>query len=156
MNDNGRMDELLTDPLLIAMSVIMDRVRKLPEPHRKSLLELVPQTVSDDPLQAEFARFSILETLKQPPAALQRTETETEPAAEETAEEAGFLARRVREAREVAGLSERELAEGAGVSPEYISRVETGDIIPNHFALGKIAKSTRQPVSFFEPPGWNS
>jgi transcriptional regulator with XRE-family HTH domain len=54
---------------------------------------------------------------------------------------------RVREIRQGNGLSGRELAERAGVSPAYLSRLENGRLSPTVSTLTRIMRALGEPVS---------
>lgn len=58
------------------------------------------------------------------------------------------LSRRVRDAREKAGLSQGELARAAGVHPTYISHVERGTRTLGPDALARVADVLGVPVAF--------
>lgn len=70
------------------------------------------------------------------------------------------LSRRVREARERAGLSQGELARRAGVHPTYISHVESGRRSLGEDALARIAQVLDLPFAFLRDgeaaPGYQS
>jgi transcriptional regulator with XRE-family HTH domain len=59
------------------------------------------------------------------------------------------LARRIRQARENARLSQNALANGIGVSDKSISAYEQGRSTPPFSKLKKIAQQTNHPMSFF-------
>lgn len=54
--------------------------------------------------------------------------------------DAGSLARRLREAREEAGLSQREVARQLGIAPSTVSRWERGEARPRSDALPRLAE----------------
>ena len=58
------------------------------------------------------------------------------------------LSRRVRDAREKAGLSQGELAKLAGVHPTYISHVERGTRTPGADALARVADALDVPIVY--------
>jgi transcriptional regulator with XRE-family HTH domain len=51
------------------------------------------------------------------------------------------MARRIKEWRAKRGLTQRELADGSGVSREYIARIELGQHDPTLSTLEKLAKA---------------
>lgn len=60
-----------------------------------------------------------------------------------------LFAKRLREARKKARISQLELGEGIGVSDKSISAYEQGRAEPPFQKLKKIAEITRQPITFF-------
>lgn len=62
------------------------------------------------------------------------------------AEEGTFVGRRVRELRLAHGLSARVLAERAGVTAAYISRLEAGTISPTIGTLWRVMDALREPL----------
>jgi transcriptional regulator with XRE-family HTH domain len=63
--------------------------------------------------------------------------------------DAAAIGRRLREAREAAGLSQRDLAE-PGASYAYISRIEAGMRLPSIRVLRKLAPKLGVSVSWLE------
>lgn len=59
------------------------------------------------------------------------------------------LAKRIREAREGAQLSQATLAKNIGVSDKAISSYEKGRSTPPFEKLQKIAEQTAQPLTYF-------
>ena len=57
------------------------------------------------------------------------------------------MARRIQEIREDRGWSQLKLAARAGISREYLARLETGRQDPRVSVLAKIAKALRVKVS---------
>jgi len=63
------------------------------------------------------------------------------------------VAMRIKKLRESKGLSQRALAEGAGVSPATLSLIEQGQNSPSVATLEKLAYGLQEPVaSFFTAP----
>jgi transcriptional regulator with XRE-family HTH domain len=60
---------------------------------------------------------------------------------------AGHVGVRVREIRVGQGLSARELASRAGVSPAYLSRLENGRLSPTVSTLTRVMRAMGEPVS---------
>jgi transcriptional regulator with XRE-family HTH domain len=56
------------------------------------------------------------------------------------------MAKRLRQLRDERGLSQRALAEKAGISREYLARLETGRQDPTLSTLEKIAKALKVRV----------
>lgn len=59
---------------------------------------------------------------------------------------------RIRQAREIAGLTQEKLAERAGVDQSRVARWERDLLVPSDEQLQKIALATKFPVSFFRRP----
>jgi Zn-dependent peptidase ImmA (M78 family)/transcriptional regulator with XRE-family HTH domain len=64
----------------------------------------------------------------------------------------GFVGARLREARDVRGISAVALSEIAIVSPQAISQYENGRSSPSPDVLGRIATAVNLPVAFFTRP----
>jgi len=56
---------------------------------------------------------------------------------------------RIKKARLIAGLSQKDLAKKLGVSDKTISAYEMKRAIPPVLTLQKIAEATKQPVEYF-------
>jgi transcriptional regulator with XRE-family HTH domain len=54
---------------------------------------------------------------------------------------------RLREIRQAKGLSAREAAERAGVTPAYLSRLETGKLSPTVASLSRVMQALGEPVA---------
>lgn len=59
------------------------------------------------------------------------------------------LAKKIREARRQARLSQTDLAKGIGLSDKAISSYESGRSVPPIERLSRIAQQTQQPMSYF-------
>lgn len=60
--------------------------------------------------------------------------------------------KRLRELRLERGLSQATLAERAEVTPEYVSRIERGQVGPSMDVIGRLAQAlSLDPRSLFEP-----
>ena len=60
---------------------------------------------------------------------------------------------RLKDARKVARLTQRELGDLVGVTPQSVSAYERGDKVPESGTFQKIANVLRQPVSYFTSIG---
>ncbi|HAV15593.1 MAG TPA: hypothetical protein DCX25_04665 [Candidatus Pacebacteria bacterium] len=60
-----------------------------------------------------------------------------------------MLGKRIREARNRAGLSQQQLASAIGVSDKTISAYEVGRVDPPLESLDKLSTVTKHPVGFF-------
>jgi len=71
----------------------------------------------------------------------------------EPTEDFGIVAKRLRLAREAAGLSQRELGVRAGmdasVASPRINQYERGKHVPNTAVLGQVGKQLNVPVAYF-------
>ena len=63
-----------------------------------------------------------------------------------------FVARRLKEARIAAGLSQAEAARRAGISPVSIFRLERGDHLPRRTTLGALARAYGRSPDWFTDP----
>lgn len=60
-----------------------------------------------------------------------------------------FVAKRIREARKQARLSQKNLADSLGVSDKTVSSWEVGRAEPSLDTLFKIGEETNRPIDFF-------
>jgi transcriptional regulator with XRE-family HTH domain len=71
----------------------------------------------------------------------------------QTAEDLGVVAKRLRLAREAAGISQRELGVRAGldasVASPRINQYERGRHVPNAAVLGQVGKLLNVPIAYF-------
>jgi Zn-dependent peptidase ImmA (M78 family)/DNA-binding XRE family transcriptional regulator len=56
---------------------------------------------------------------------------------------------RIKQARELAGLTQQELAENIGVQQAWIAKIENGRKPPSFELMAAIARQVQQPVAFF-------
>jgi transcriptional regulator with XRE-family HTH domain len=67
---------------------------------------------------------------------------------------AGIIGRKVREARERAGLTQTALSEQTGIAAPNVSRLEAGTHLPSVTTLKRVADTLRVPIcSLLEPEG---
>ena len=62
-----------------------------------------------------------------------------------------FISKKIRDAREGAGLTQMQLAKKSGLLQGQISRLEQGQHSPTAKTLEKIAHATGRDVGFFDP-----
>jgi transcriptional regulator with XRE-family HTH domain len=67
----------------------------------------------------------------------------------------GEVGPRLRQLREQKGMSARQVADGAGLSPAYLSRLENGRISPTVATLARLVAAMGETMAtlFSEPPG---
>ena len=151
----GRTDvaRYLADPIAIAFAVLADRVRRMPIEDRNDLFELVqelPKAESQEDIDgicAAMREILAQETLTVRPLDL-TTDEEPGPGLRQWID---LISRRVRDARESAGITQVELAERSGLPQSHISRIENGKLSPSHATLEKLARGLDRPLSDFDP-----
>jgi Zn-dependent peptidase ImmA (M78 family)/DNA-binding XRE family transcriptional regulator len=63
---------------------------------------------------------------------------------------------RIRQARELSGLTQRDLAEQVGVAQPFIAQIEANKVLPSRPVLEQVAKVTDVLPTFFEQPPFSS
>jgi DNA-binding XRE family transcriptional regulator len=137
--------------LTMAISVLVERIRTLPEEDRKDLFELSNALfAADTDEDRESAAQAINEILEQAPMQVLRGVDLGEPGPG-LRKWMGFVGDRIREARRKAGLTQKELAQRSGLRQSHISRLERGRHSPSFVTLEKIAEALGIPVSQLDP-----
>lgn len=131
-------DELLSDPIALAIAVLVDRIRSLPKEDRNDLFELteaITNAQTDEDYDA--AARAMREILKQKNGGVQQVQPEqTTP---ELQKWMHFIGGRIKHCRELAELTQDQLAEKSGLPQSHISRLERGHHSPSSMTLEKIA-----------------
>jgi len=144
-------EELLNDPVALAIAVLVDRVRTLPKEDRNDLFALVEALESAETEEERDAvARSMREILRQQKIALQPMESTGSPS-EGLQNWMDHVSRRIRGFREQAGLTQEELAQKAGLRQSHISRLEQGHHSPSALTLEKIAGALGIAISELDP-----
>jgi DNA-binding XRE family transcriptional regulator len=149
-NRNHKGVDVQEAALTMAMAVLVERIGRLPAEDKDELLKLsklliAPQSPEEE--QAAVAAFR--EILDQRGGRVEPFCVEDEPITLDAWID--FISKRIREAREHAGLTQSELEEKTGLPQSHISRLENGVHSPSSSTLQKIANATNQPLSYFDP-----
>lgn len=137
----------------LAVTIVMDRIIRLSKEERDDLFELVKEFAC---VTTEEDRIGICDTMleildgrsvsvepadladsKAPPERLQRW--------------VDWVSKKIREARQEAGLTQEQLAQKTGLPQSHISRIENAKHSPARATIEKIASALERPVSFFDP-----
>lgn len=138
--------------LTMAIAVISERVRELPKADRDDLFELskILLTAESQTLEeVESAQRAFREILEQSKGKVEAFCAPDKPNGLDGW--ITFIGRKIKEAREIAELTQSQLEEATGLPQSHISRLENGVHSPSSSTLEKIAKATGQPMSFFDP-----
>lgn len=121
----------------LALTVLVERIRSLSKADREELEDLlktmeeilaqVPTTLREMPLARTGAGGSSLSNWKE------------------------FVAKRIRELRSKAKLTQAELAEKAGLPQSHVSRLETAQYSATRMTLEKLASALGVPLSKLDP-----
>ena len=144
-------EEMLNDPIALAIAVLVDRIRTLPKEDRNDLFALVEAL---ERTQTEEERDAVArgmrEILRQQNSQVRPMDLGGEPS-EGLQRWMGFVSERIRHFREQAGLTQQELAEKSGLRQSHISRLEQAHHSPSALTLEKIAGALEIAVSELDP-----
>ncbi|MEX0717449.1 MAG: helix-turn-helix transcriptional regulator [Planctomycetaceae bacterium] len=138
------------NPIALAIAVLRERVRRLPEDDQNDLYALLPALLGGDDKERESAQRAVREILDQAGGTIRAMNLCEEP------DDAlrgwiGFISERIREARSEAGMTQDELAEKSGIPQSHISRLESGKHSPTAKTLEKIAEALGISMGRFDP-----
>lgn len=140
-------EELLSDPVALAIAVLEDRVRSLPKEDRDDLLALAESLGSaETEEERDAATRGMREILRPQKGGLRPMESTNQPS-QDLQSWMDSVGKRIRCFREQAGLTQQELAEKAGLRQSHISRLEQGHHSPSALTLQKIADVLGIPAS---------
>lgn len=138
-------------PVTLAMAVLMDRVRALPEDDKEDLFQLSKLLfTTTDEEERNSAHNAMLEILEQSPGKVIRVPPCEEPGAD-LESWVGFVSGKIREYRKAASLTQQELARKSGIPQSHISRLENGEHSPSFVTLERIARALSIEVSALDP-----
>lgn len=136
--------------LTMAIAVLVERIRSLPEEDKQDLFEIskaLTTAETEEELQSAIGAYR--EILDQEKGHVESLLVEDEPIGLERW--ITFVSVRIKAAREKAGMTQAELEDATGLPQSHISRLENGVHSPSASTLEKIAKATGRPLSYFDP-----
>lgn len=135
---------------LVALASIGERIRELPEDDREDIRELTKAFLaSDSDEEQDSAAKAIIEIFDQAPARVRELKV---PEDDGTLKKwTAYLAKRIRDLRIAAGMTQDRLAEKSGLGQSHICRLEKGQHSPNALTIEKIAAALGVPVSQIDP-----
>lgn len=132
-------EELLNDPIALAIAVLVDRVRTLPKEDRNDLFELVKSLESvESEEEGDAVVRGMREIMRQQKGGVQQMKLSERPS-EKLQSWMDYVGNRIRCFREQAGLTQQELAAKAGLRQSHVSRLEKGHHSPSALTLDKLA-----------------
>lgn len=136
----------------LAIEVIRDRIRRLPEDDARDLHELLPSLFSCDEEERQSAAKAIQEILAaqvSPAGTIKAFEAAAglEPLRKWVDHASG----RIKELRKQHGLTQAELAAKADIPQSYISRLENGEHSPTAKTIQRIADALGVPATDIDP-----
>ena len=145
--DNNRS---LHDPTQLALAVLVDRIGSLPKEDRDDLYELTTVLFrAEDDEARNAASGAMLEILEQTPSGVDHLNPITPN--DELEKWMVFVGGRIKQCRGEAKLTQKELAEKAGLPQSHISRLENCKHSPSAMTLKKIADALGIPTSNLDP-----
>jgi ribosome-binding protein aMBF1 (putative translation factor) len=138
---------------LLALSVLMDRIRSLPRQDRDDLFELLTELREDaDNEERKSIRIAMEEILAQIPVEMRSVSmAPSGNLSEKRKKWADHVGKKIKELREAAGLTQVKLAEKAGLPQSHISRIENAEYSPTNITIAKIAKALNVVVGVIDP-----
>ena len=138
------------DSAELAVAVIADRIRRLPEDDRNDLYELVKVLIKAGTDEEEgAARGAILEILEQAPIGVGSMEPSLP--SPDLQKWMSYAGARIKQVRKEAGLTQVNLAKKTGLPQSHISKLENGKHSPSAMTLKKIAEALGVPASDLDP-----
>lgn len=136
-------------PFACALTVLLDRTRRLSRDDRDDLFALLPLLSADGEEEREAAVRAVREILEQSPVEVLPMES-GEPESAVLRRWKTRVGRRIREARERAGLTQIQLARRSGLPQSHISRIENAEHGPTALTREKIAVALGLPADAFD------
>jgi DNA-binding XRE family transcriptional regulator len=150
MSQGGTLEINGDNAFALAVLVLHDRVRRLPDDDRNDLYELIPHLLSDDVEEQRSAMKAATEILAQRPVRVLELDF-LEGSNSELVQWTRFISKRIRKARKAAGLTQVELAERSGIPQSHISRLENGEHSPSAQTLKRLAQALNVPYEDLDP-----
>ena len=151
MNTIPTVSQITDNTFALAVAVFRECIASLSQDDKQDVLSLIPQLLNgDDDDERQSAAEAISEILHRPKSQLVSLES-LEGGEEDLASWTTFVSKRIREAREAAGLTQAELSQQSGLPQSHISRLEQGKHSPTAKTLEKIATALKLPHSHFDP-----
>lgn len=136
----------------MALTVVMERIGRLSQEDRDDLFvlvrELASATTDEDRIGIRDTMVEILDGHAIATEQADLSESDAQPAKWRKWTE--WVGKRIREARNEAGLTQEQLAAKSGLPQSHISRIENAKHSPARATIEKIANALGRPVSFFD------
>ena len=139
--------------IVLAFSIILDRINSLPHADREDLFELVQalRQARGPEETAEVVR-AMEEILAQVPVRTQVMPLDdSKPMPAGLKKWARYVGDEIQKHRKAARLTQAELAEKTGLTQSHISRLENGEHTATHLTLEKIARSLNIEIRQLDP-----
>jgi DNA-binding XRE family transcriptional regulator len=135
----------------LAIEVIRERIRRLPEDDARDLHDLLPALFSCDEEEVESAAVAIQEILSacQEPRSVGAFAVESGVGPLEKWVQ--HASERIRELRKAKKMTQETLADKTGIPQSYISRLENGEHSPTAMTIRKIAEALGVPAKEIDP-----
>ena len=150
MNTIPTVSQITDNSFALAVAVFRACLSSLSQEDKRDVLSLIPHLLNDDDDERQSAAEAISEILHRPKAHLMSMAS-LEGTEDDLENWTAFVSKRIREARESAGLTQEELSQQSGLPQSHISRLEQGKHSPTAKTLEKIATALKLPQSYFDP-----
>jgi DNA-binding XRE family transcriptional regulator len=144
----GMEEQLVT----MAVTVVMDRIGRLTKDDRDDLFALVKElacAATDE--DRNGIRDTMVEILDGRVLTVEQADlSESGPQPEKLTKWTQWLSKKIRDARNEAGLTQEQLAEKSGLPQSHISRIENAKHSPARATIEKIAIALNRPLADFD------
>ncbi|MFN0131214.1 MAG: helix-turn-helix domain-containing protein [Phycisphaerales bacterium] len=137
--------------IVMAVTILADRIRRLTADERDDLLALCKEFIgasSDEERDAVVQ--TMLEIIDGSSSSIHAVDLAADNRPPSLVKWTDFVAKRVREAREAAKLTQEQLSERSGLPQSHISRIENAKLSPSRLTIEKIANALGKSVADFD------
>ena len=150
-NADSAFQDALSNPVALAVAVLVDRIKALPKDDRDDLFELTGVLLSaESDEERKSAADAMREILQQDAGVASKMEIPGKPS-KSVEGWLEWISSRIRESRKSAGLTQEQLAEKCGLTQSHISRLEAKQHSPSFRTIEKLATALGLPPAHFDP-----
>jgi len=136
--------------LALLVAAFQCKLDRLDDDDRDAVIRLMPRLFGDDDDESQSAIEAIDEILSPPKSTVKRFESPVG-SASDIQKWTTYISKKIRDAREKAGMTQQQLAEKAGLPQSHISRLEKGQHSPAAKTLEKLSHALGVSKKYFDP-----